>query len=302
MTEIEEAEMRIEAKRRRIAAQDQPMESSGDRMRAMIERLKAAAAEKPRDERYRCPACRDTCFVTTRCLDNAGVAAPCTGADGSGCRAHPRRQLEGLPKDFVGVTLRDTGRPGTTPYAIEEGERTQEVLVEHIAAGAEILPRMGMYIYGETCGRGKSHLAACALKAWTRRHQLTGAWYEASQVISRIQRTYSGRSEENKLGIIEEVTRPDVVVLDEIGTLEGSNDKDDIWRDILERMRQPGKFLIGTGNVSPSMLRDGWPDPKNKDRWIRSPLGARGYSRLTAACQMFELRGSIDYRSQGRRG
>lgn len=66
-------------------------------------------------------------------------------------------------------------------------------------------------------GTGKTHLAVCAVRA------LDGRILSMYEITTRIRATYSARSKEDELDVVDELSRLSLLAIDEIGRTKGSD-------------------------------------------------------------------------------
>jgi DNA replication protein DnaC len=162
------------------------------------------------------------------------------------------------------------------------------------------LPGSGALVLAGEVGCGKTHLADAIA-------DLYGRWrisyYEEIQLVKKIQASYGdkGQSED---GVIAQVFRPELFILDDLGTYRTNNANwllnlyNRIFNDYLTRMAKP---LLITTNLP--MIEAG-EDGKAADGSITDRIGTRSFSRLCDGLgdvtlgRYVDLFGITDYRIQ----
>jgi DNA replication protein DnaC len=101
------------------------------------------------------------------------------------------------------------------------------LVAEYKERGEEYVPlRHGKLIISGHNGLGKTHLAAAAVKA------LHGQIWTMYEISAHIRASYSAKSDETELDIVEGLTRLPVLVIDEIGRTKGG-DAEMNWLSII---------------------------------------------------------------------
>lgn len=128
-----------------------------------------------------------------------------------------------------------------------------------------------LYLHGAV-GTGKSSLAVCIVKAWTRKI----AWVNQVSFVGKIRRQYRQRTpEEHPVDIY---TRPSLLVLDEFGLMSGGRDEIANLYELLNNRIAEGKATVITSNKHPNNLVE--------------EVGEAIVSRILSAAQVLELKGT----------
>lgn len=184
---------------------------------------------------------------------------------------------------FEALTLRES--PGTPP-----GVRDAVQKLWRIASGRDSGEREapGVLMLGLP-GRGKTHLSIATARALLEREPpVPVGVYNMAALVSRIQATYgSGAPDaaESRSGIIAEVCRHDVVILDDVGKEHRSANVESIVYELVDGLYRAGIILIASSNL---------PGKDFVERYDGAVL-----SRLGGICEKLVIRGE-DRRSLAR--
>ncbi|MFA5135698.1 MAG: ATP-binding protein [Patescibacteria group bacterium] len=114
------------------------------------------------------------------------------------------------------------------------------------------LPERGLAFIGQT-GCGKSLLAACIARALIERG-VSVKWQNALELFSRIRRSWNKEGEESEGDILEDMTRPQVLFLDDLGKEKPTRWVLERLYTILERRFSDQKIICFTSNDSGAAL------------------------------------------------
>ncbi len=152
------------------------------------------------------------------------------------------------------------------------------------------LPDSGALVLAGDVGCGKSHLAEAIA-------DLYGRWrisyYEEIELVKKIQASYNNKSQSEE-SIIAQVFRPDLFILDDLGTYQTTNTNwlsnlyNRIFNDLLTRL---GKPLLITTNLP--MIDEG-EDGRPATGSITERIGTRSFSRLCDALGDVKLGRYVD--------
>ena len=136
-------------------------------------------------------------------------------------------------------------------------------------------------------GTGKTHLAACAVKA------LGGKILTMYEISTRIRATYSPKAKEDELEVTDELARIKMLVIDEIGRTKGSDAEENWLSYIIDKRNSRGLPLI---LISNKHSRKSCPEKGCKD-CIENYLSEDIMSRLCVDGKILNFTGD-DYRKK----
>jgi DNA replication protein DnaC len=148
----------------------------------------------------------------------------------------------------------------------------------------------GLLLIGN-CGTGKTHLAACILKAVIRKG-ISGRFQDYAWLLKEIQASYAsdGESHKNEAAILSEMTDVDVLVLDDLGSVNPSAWVMDTITRLLNARYSAGKATIITTNFpdrNAGQTRFTFAEGMS----LADRVGERVVSRLREMCRFVPMNG-----------
>lgn len=125
-----------------------------------------------------------------------------------------RAEAEKRVAEYQAMNIEPTFYDATLDNFIADTPELQRVvaLVKKLIAG-EV---QQLIMVGKN-GTGKTHLAVAAVKA------MNGRIYSMYEIATRIRATYTARAHEDELGVVDELARVPLLVIDELGRTKGSD-------------------------------------------------------------------------------
>ena len=118
----------------------------------------------------------------------------------------------------------------------------------------------GVAMFGNP-GTGKTHLSVAACRHAVS-EGLTAGYYNVAELASRIRDTYSNQEygADSRRAIVEDVSRHDLVVLDDLGKEHASEDAQTIIYELINAVYQAGRQLIVASNLPPGPYEQRYDD------------------------------------------
>lgn len=127
----------------------------------------------------------------------------------------------------------------------DESVTLARIALEEISSGDRM---RGVLMVGLP-GRGKTHLAVACIRELMERRKYPGV-YNVAEVVTRIQSTYGYTdSFESRHKILEEVFKPQVVLLDDLGKERKTQDVESIIYEIIDGLYRRRRTLICCSNL-----------------------------------------------------
>jgi DNA replication protein DnaC len=138
-------------------------------------------------------------------------------------------------------------------------------------------------------GVGKTHLAVATLRAWMEKGG-TGLFYTTIDLMAALRGTYSGSDRMSEAEMLDRVSQPDMLVLDELGRERITEWRDEMLHLIVNARYSHRRATFFTTNF------DIGDDPQNPDG-LQARVGFRIYSRLHEMCEFVHI-DAADYRER----
>lgn len=160
-------------------------------------------------------------------------------------------------KSEARIPLRFAGSEFASYWAVEQGQKVAlsvckayaEKWPERIAAGASL-------VLTGLPGTGKTHLACAVGNAVMEGHVASVLFCTVSTALRAIKETYRKGSERGEQDVINKLTRPDLLILDEVGVQVGSEHEKLLMFEILNERYQDMRPTILISNLSITELED----------------------------------------------
>jgi DNA replication protein DnaC len=203
----------------------------------------------------------------------------------AGYLADMRIERARIPRRFLGKTFEKfkTGRNANLKAVLQGAKdwvNTFKLDSDDDPDAAKPVTDRGLLIQG-TVGCGKTHIAVAILLAVIRKGY-GGLYYNMPDLLSDIRATYSNASPISENDLLEEIDRPDLVVLDDLGAEAAKDWVNDRLYLIVNRRYESCKPVIVTTNLTVDELAE--------------KLGERTVSRLCEMCCTFAEFPEEDYR------
>ena len=213
---------------------------------------------KKKSDRERCEKCHDTGIWEFE----PGESTQCPCRIDELRRRRDRRMRRGIPERFHGVAWERPPVMQFAPATLAGLRRYLRTLDEESNTGEK--RGESLWLTGPI-GTGKSSAAALiALEAGARGYDVS--WWGMSKLLSRIKSTFVNDSTEHAYGLREEISRYDLLVLDDVGTIRaGDWTREELYLIINERYETNRPMLL-TADVDVAGMR--------------SAIGDRSVSRL----------------------
>ena len=229
----------------------------------IITAINAMEAKKAKDNGFYCPLCGNTGLVK-RCFDEFGEERfgddmkkegsydyfyPCK------CVSLSDDKIKQNNRNFAGIPLlyknADFTNFDTQIYAgIKSKENATSALndakafVSHFDEYERL--GMGLYIYSDTRGCGKSRLAS-SIGNELIKNSVRVKYESANQILSEIQRTWNDKSV-SEASALEKYTKPRVLIVDDLGARSGQDWIDEKFLMIIDSRYQSKKVTVFTSN------------------------------------------------------
>jgi DNA replication protein DnaC len=269
---------------------------------ASAESVRQALARDPENvveqrPQYACPACQDRGQVLFEKGGNRFA-----------------RQCECMRVKAAARRMRNAGVPARYAEASFSAFRTANAdpslgTAKRIIKGAvdDFLMHPGgqAVLLTGTCGTGKTHLAAAALKETMLRYGVQGKFWDMGDLLTQMKRTFSGEKSrggevgDTEASILDECAAIDVLVLDELG-----GERLTEWSysevSLLLNARYNGQGDKPRLTIFTTNFRNAAPGELRGEESLGDRIGARMYSRVQEMCRVVEMTGK-DFRI-GRNG
>lgn len=151
----------------------------------------------------------------------------------------------------------------------------------------------GLLIVGPV-GSGKTHLAVAVLAELIDTRGVRGVFCDFTDLLSRIQATFSRGSEESEEDVLQIYREADLLVLDELGARRPTDWARDVLYGLLNTRYNRKKTTILTTNFEDK-------PPKPADETLELRVGTPVRSRLAEMCLLVPLSGP-DFRREVKQG
>lgn len=261
---------------------------------AAVAEARRVLEQQPMGERpvFACRHCEDTGMVFEQVRGEGGrllvqQARRCECSKASAARK--RLERAGIPRRYAEATL--TGfRTAGADHSIAMAHGFARGIVQ----GFPVLQgRPGLLLTG-TCGVGKTHLAAAALRELVLERGAAGRFWDCSDLLVQIRRSYStGESVPTEGMLLEELARVDVLVLDDLGRQRVTDWSFDLLSTMLGARYNSHRLTIVTSNFANLPPGAG----QRGAETLGDRIGAPTHSRLQEMCRPIEMVGQ-DFRTR----
>ncbi|MBN1867771.1 ATP-binding protein [Candidatus Sumerlaeota bacterium] len=190
-----------------------------------------------------------------------------------------------IPRRFLGKTFETfkTGRNADLKAMVQHAKAWVEGFYLDLDDPKEEGNTHKGFLIEGVVGCGKTHIAVAILQAVIRKG-FSGLFYNMPDLLSDIRATYSNESSVSESGLLEEINRPDLLVLDDLGAEATKDWINDRLYLIVNRRYDSCKPVIVTTNLTVDDLSE--------------KLGERTVSRLLEMCLPFTPFPKRDYRRE----
>lgn len=226
------------------------------------EKIASRMEENPPARRYRPPA-NETCDV---CGGWKGAWAPVHGSFCS-CGRLVERGFAQLAAVDPEEHMRFDDLKGTHPTLERANRLSQKASYGSTGRGVAMFGKPGV---------GKTHVAVAACREALQRGVVAG-YYNVTELVSRVQETYSAREEETRRAVIEGVAKRRFVVLDDLGKEHRSANVDSIVYELINALYVARSTLVLCSNL---------PDAEYRGRYDEAVR-----SRIAGMCEVVVVLG-----------
>jgi len=237
-----------------------------------------------------CPVCKG--FGVLESSDGRTLV-PCRCR--KGIEREARRRAARIPERYRNCLLTNFNVLPTSKdvtASVTESQRAAKALartfVERWPAVAA-----GLLIVGPV-GAGKTHLAVAILAELVDTKSVRGVFCDFTDLLSRIQRTFSRGSEESEDDVLYVYREADLLILDELGARRPTDWARDVLYGLLNTRYNREKITILTTNFEDKPSKPG-------DETLELRVGTAVRSRLAEMCQLVPLYGP-DFRREVKQG
>lgn len=180
----------------------------------------------------------------------------------------------------------DLEQAGFKKYDVSQGETlllAQQAAMKYVQDFSNSPPeqRYNLLFMGPT-GTGKTFLSTAIARNLKHRGALVG-FMTVGSLMTKIKATYSKGAAQTEKGILDDISKMECLVLDDLGIGAGSEWSEDMLFEVIERRK--GKPTIYSTN--------------NSEEELPKAIGARQFSRINYNTKFIELVGE-DYRKKFR--
>lgn len=240
---------------------------------------------------YECGECQDSGMLV-RVVDGIRRASQCVCRQRKGLEA--RMRLAGIPSRYAEVSFENFSTAGTdkkVSFAAGVMRKAVEDFLMH--------PRGQGYLLTGTCGVGKTHLAAAALRSTMIQYGVRGKFWDMADLLTEVKASFRRLKDVDEdateSAIVREFANVDVLVVDELG---GERLTD--WSDSEMRLLLNGRYNAGGAKPKLTIFTTNFPnlgagEGSGGAETLGDRLGARMFSRMQELCRPLEMVGA-DYR------
>lgn len=154
----------------------------------------------------------------------------------------------GMPRRHIASTFEnyDVSNEGQK-RALNSAKRYAETFAENLEAGRCLI------MFGKP-GNGKTHLA-CAIMQAIMKTGYTAKYCDLNELISTVREGYKASSAQSTIEIEKSFSYPDMLVVDEVGTMRGTNDETTILTNVLSARYNAIKPVIIISNLDKEPLQ-----------------------------------------------
>lgn len=227
-----------------------------------------------------CPFCKGFGLLES---EGGRKLVPCRCREGAGREA--RRRAARIPERYRNCTL--------TNYRPQEPsqERAKATARRFVADYPAV--DLGLLFTGPV-GVGKTHLAAAILAELVDTSGLHGVFCDFTDLLARIQATFSKGSEESEDDVLQIYREADLLILDELGARRPTDWARDVLYGLLNTRYNRKRLTILTTNYGDAPEKPG-------GETLELRVGVSVRSRLAEMCRLVEMSGK-DFRREARLG
>lgn len=171
--------------------------------------------------------------------------------------AKSRLAFADIPEQFKDLTIKSFD---TTLYKTENGKHealTAKKICGNYVKNFEKMKEdgKGLYLYSEVKGSGKTRMAVSIANALINHKNTSAKFTTALKILEEIKNTYGKDAEYSESKLLEQISRVDVIVFDDIGTEKASSWVNEKFYEILNNRLIDKKVTMFTSNCKVEELK-----------------------------------------------
>lgn len=197
---------------------------------------------KKKKSKSKCKKCNGTGFI----IDDKGVARSCE------CREKEiqknKLKFLNMPKKYQKNRIKNLDHTlYTNKYNKNLVKKIKKLVVEYIKKIN--FQKEGLYIYSETKGSGKTHLATAIGNALVNKMNIQTKFATTLDILDAIKETYNSESLTTKKKLLYDIQTVEVLILDDLGVERPTPHTEEILYSIINNRISNNKKTIFTSNL-----------------------------------------------------
>ena len=190
------------------------------------------------------------------------------------CRCREHRELMNkiksarIPLEYEQATVKAFD-PNlyTDPIDIEKAKYAKQVtirFVEKYYAMKEM--GKGLYLYSQTKGVGKTHLAISVANALIQKYQVQPLYISSVNLLNEIKKTFQQSDNNTTYDLLQTFKEAEVLIIDDFGVEKATDWSEEIITQILEERMNYKRITIITSNIAINQLNKKYPTGRIESR------------------------------------